>query len=52
MTALARWRTGAFVAMAAGALLPLTLAQWARGRYERALSRRVRRRPRPRTSRS
>ena len=38
MTALVRWRTGAFVAMAAGALLPLTLAQWARGRYERALA--------------
>jgi multiple sugar transport system permease protein len=38
MTALARWRAGAFVAMTAGALLPLTLAQWARGRYERALA--------------
>src|SRR2546422_4616661 len=38
MTALARWRAGALVAMAAGALLPLVLAQRARGRYERALA--------------
>ena len=38
MTALAWWRAGAFVAMAAGAFLPLTLAQRARARYERALA--------------
>src|SRR5256885_2620107 len=38
MTALVRWRGVALVAMAAGALLPLALAQRARGRYERALA--------------
>src|SRR5881409_3971825 len=38
MTAFARWRAEALVAMAAGALLPLVLAQRARGRYERALA--------------
>ena len=38
MTAFARWRAGAIVAMGAGALLPLTLAQRARGGYERALA--------------
>src|SRR6266480_4648470 len=38
MTALVRWRGVALVAMAAGALLPLALAQRARDRYERALA--------------
>ena len=38
MTALARWRAGTLVAMAAGVLVPLALAHWARGRYERALA--------------
>ncbi len=38
MTAFTRWRAGALVAMAAGALLPLGLAQRVRGRYERALA--------------
>src|ERR1041385_473982 len=38
MTVLARWRAGAVVLMAAGALVPLVLAQQARGRYERALA--------------
>jgi len=38
MTAFARWRAGALVAMAAGALLPLVLGQRVRGRYERALA--------------
>src|ERR1041385_499709 len=38
MTVLARWRAGAVVLMAAGALVPLVLAQEARGRYERALA--------------
>src|SRR4029077_10029970 len=33
-----RWRVVASFALAAGILLPLTLAQWARGRYERALA--------------
>jgi len=36
MSALARWRAGAVLAMAAGALLPLALAQQARDGYERA----------------
>jgi ABC-type sugar transport system permease subunit len=38
MTALARWRGATLVAMAAGALVPLVLAHWGRGRYERALA--------------
>ena len=38
MIGLARWRAGALVAMAAGAVLPLVLAQRERGRYERALA--------------
>jgi len=38
MTGPTRWRVVASVALAAGILLPLTLAQWARGRYERALA--------------
>src|SRR3989442_27390 len=38
MTALARWRAGAFVGMAAGALPPLALGQRARARYERTLA--------------
>src|SRR5213593_1710882 len=38
MTAFARWRAEALVAMAAGALLPLVLGQRVRGRYERALA--------------
>ena len=38
MTSLARWRGGAVVLMAAGALLPLALAQQARSRYEHALA--------------
>jgi len=38
MTALARRRVGALVAMVVGALLPLALAQRVRGRYERALA--------------
>ena len=38
MTAFTRWRAGTLAAMAAGALLPLGLAQRVRGRYERALA--------------
>src|SRR2546422_1784183 len=38
MTGLTKWRAVASVALAAGILLPLTLAQRARGRYERALA--------------
>src|SRR3989454_3468218 len=38
MTALARWRAGAVVLMAVGALMPLALARQARGRAERALA--------------
>src|SRR2546426_7383068 len=38
MTALARWRAGAVVLMAVGALMPLALARQARGRSERALA--------------
>src|SRR3989449_4551555 len=38
MIGLARWRAGALVAMAAGAVLPLVLARRERGRYERALA--------------
>ena len=38
MIVIARWRAMALGAMAAGALLPLALAQRARGRYERALA--------------
>src|SRR5438552_13807308 len=38
MIGLARWRAGALVAMAAGAALPLVLAQREHGRYERALA--------------
>src|SRR2546425_985436 len=38
MTGLTKWRAVAAVALAAGILLPLTLAQRARGRYERALA--------------
>src|SRR4029077_12788281 len=38
MTVLARWRAGAVGLMAASALVPLVLAQQARGRYERALA--------------
>src|SRR2546425_907519 len=40
MTALARWRAGAVVLMAVGALMPLALARQARGRAERALAER------------
>ena len=38
MTPLARWRAGALLAMSAGALLPLALAQRARSGYERTLA--------------
>ena len=38
MTAPARWRAGALLAMAAGALLPLVLATRARNGYERTLA--------------
>ncbi len=38
MTGLRKWRAVASVALAAGILLPLALAQRARGRYERALA--------------
>ncbi len=38
MTAQARWRAGALLAMAAGALLPLALARRARSGYERTLA--------------
>src|SRR5437867_11946332 len=38
MTALARWRAGAVVLMAVGALMPLALARQARGRSARALA--------------
>ncbi len=38
MTALVRWRVGAVVLMAVGALMPLALARQARGRSERALA--------------
>ncbi len=38
MTAPARWRAGALLAMAAGALLPLALARRARNGYERTLA--------------
>src|SRR2546428_167564 len=38
MTAVARWRGGALLAMAAGALLPLALAKRVRSGYERTLA--------------
>jgi multiple sugar transport system permease protein len=38
MSGLRRWRAAALVALAAGAILPLALAQRARGRYERVLA--------------
>src|SRR5216683_2102197 len=38
MTGLTKWRAMASVALAAGILLPLALAQRAQGRYERALA--------------
>src|SRR5438477_7128865 len=38
MKALARWRAGAVVLMAVGALMPLALARQARGRSARALA--------------
>src|SRR2546428_9015802 len=38
MTAVARWRGGALLAMAAGALLPLALAKRVRSGYERTVA--------------
>jgi multiple sugar transport system permease protein len=40
MTRLSRWRTAAFAALAAGALLPAILVQGARARYQRMLGER------------